>query len=92
MSFYFFEGSPEQAKAMEDQFFRRQYEKSMNMEEISKKFKAARKERGLTQEEVARRAGTTQSAVSRFESASRGASINLLARLAKALGSRVELG
>ena len=92
MPFYFVEVTPEQSQAMEDQFFRKQYEKSKNMDEIAYHFREARIQRGLTQEEVARRAGTTQSAVSRFESGSRGASIDLAARLAKALGTQLKLG
>ena len=92
MPFYFVEVAPELTQAMEDRFFRKQYEKSLNMNEIAQCFRTARRQRGLTQEEVAVKAGTTQSAVSRFESASRGASIDLAARLARALDSQLTLG
>lgn len=53
----------------------------------------ARAEAGLTQAEVARRAGTTQSAIARLESASgkHSPSISTLQRYAKALGYRLEL-
>jgi transcriptional regulator with XRE-family HTH domain len=48
---------------------------------------------GLTQSEVAARAGTTQSAIARLESGARrhSPSIATLQRYAKALGYRVEL-
>jgi transcriptional regulator with XRE-family HTH domain len=53
----------------------------------------ARAEAGLTQAEVAKRIGTTQSAVARLESATSGhsPSIASLQRYAKALGCHVEV-
>jgi transcriptional regulator with XRE-family HTH domain len=50
-----------------------------------------RNEAGLTQEELARRAGLDQSTVSRLETGSRTSPLPLVARaLAEALGVRVE--
>jgi len=53
----------------------------------------ARVESGLTQAEVAERAGTTQSAIARLESAAgkHSPSIATLQRYAKALGYRVQV-
>lgn len=53
----------------------------------------ARSESGLTQVEVAERAGTTQSAIARLESAasSHSPSVATLQRYAQALGYRVEI-
>ncbi len=53
----------------------------------------ARVDSGLTQAEVARRAGTTQSAIARLESAAgkHSPSIATLQRYAKALGYRVQV-
>jgi transcriptional regulator with XRE-family HTH domain len=53
----------------------------------------ARTESGLTQAEVAERAGTTQSAIARLESAgsSHSPSVATLQRYAQALGYRVEI-
>jgi transcriptional regulator with XRE-family HTH domain len=53
----------------------------------------ARSESGLTQAEVAERAGTTQSAIARLESAasSHSPSVATLQRYAQALGYRVEI-
>ena len=67
--------------ALEDEF--------MFLEEILK----ARTEAGLTQAEVAARAGTTQSAIARLESGTRrhSPSIATLQRYARALGYRIEV-
>jgi transcriptional regulator with XRE-family HTH domain len=53
----------------------------------------ARAEAGLTQAQVARRVGTTQSAIARLESATgkHSPSISTLQRYAKALGYRLQL-
>jgi transcriptional regulator with XRE-family HTH domain len=53
----------------------------------------ARAEAGLTQAEVAKRIGTTQSAIARLESAASGhsPSIATLQKYARALGCRVEV-
>lgn len=53
----------------------------------------ARAEAGLTQAEVAKRIGTTQSAIARLESASskHSPSLSTLQRYAKAIGYRLEL-
>ena len=58
-------------------------------------FLNARKSVGLTQEDVAKRMGTTKSAVSRLESSlgnnKHSPSINTLRKYAKAIGSRLEI-
>lgn len=54
---------------------------------------SARSKAGLTQEEMAKRMGTTQSAVARLESGlakGKWPSMNSLQRYAKALGKRLE--
>ncbi|MEX2316495.1 MAG: helix-turn-helix transcriptional regulator [Pirellulales bacterium] len=53
---------------------------------------AARTEAGLTQAQLAKRAGTTQQVVSQLEDADyQGHSLSMLRRIADALDSRVEL-
>lgn len=53
----------------------------------------ARKSAKLSQQELARRAGTAQSVISRIESADYdGHSINLLRRIAKAMDRRLRIG
>jgi len=51
----------------------------------------ARIEKGLTQEELAKKMGTKQSVISRFESGNANPSLAFLKRLAGALGARVEI-
>jgi ribosome-binding protein aMBF1 (putative translation factor) len=52
----------------------------------------ARTEAGLTQTELARAVGTTQSVISQLESAEyKGHSLSMLTRVAKALNRRVEI-
>lgn len=51
----------------------------------------ARMRKGLTQERVARRMKTKQSAIARLESGSANPSVNFLQRLASALDSRLEI-
>lgn len=50
-----------------------------------------RVERGLTQEELARKIGTKQSAISRLESGNYNPSFTFLRKVAKALNSRLKI-
>ena len=52
----------------------------------------ARLRAGLTQEELARRAGTTQSAISRWESGSTRPPLEMLRRLVRACGLDLRVG
>lgn len=51
----------------------------------------ARKTAGLTQTELARRMGTTQSAIAAIESGARTPTVDLLERLARACGQRLTI-
>jgi transcriptional regulator with XRE-family HTH domain len=53
--------------------------------------RAARVERGLTQTELARRAGTSQSAVARIEAGHTSPTVDTLTRIAAALGMTLAL-
>jgi len=53
--------------------------------------RSARKRHGLTQAQLARRAGTTASAIARLEGEHRSPSINTLEKLLKAMGEELEL-
>ncbi len=52
---------------------------------------AKRLEKGLTQKQLAQKAGTKQSAISRLESGNANPSIALLERISKALGSKLQI-
>lgn len=92
MDFRIVEVDPQFAFALEDRFFRRQYERHKAMSDAGTALREARKRLGVSQEELARRAGTTQSAVSRFETAYRGATVDLAVRFARALGVTLPIG
>ena len=55
---------------------------------LARELIAARVRAGLTQTELARRMGTTQSAIARLESGAQMPSVKTLLRFAKATGSR----
>ena len=51
----------------------------------------ARGKKGMTQAEIAKRAGTTQSAIARFESGRSNPTLDLAVRLSHALGAKLEI-
>lgn len=51
----------------------------------------ARKQNGLTQEQLAQRLGTKQSAIARIESGRTNPTLRMMAKLAKELGTRLEI-
>jgi transcriptional regulator with XRE-family HTH domain len=60
--------------------------------EIGQMIYDARRKAGLTQRQLAHRIGTTQSVISRLESADyEGHSLGMLHRIAEALGKKLEL-
>jgi len=51
----------------------------------------ARNKKGMTQAEIAHRAGTTQSAIARFESGRSNPTLEFATRLSSALGAKLEI-
>lgn len=51
----------------------------------------ARNKKGMTQKEIAHRAGTTQSAIARFESGRTNPTLEFASRLSSALGAKLEI-
>ena len=51
----------------------------------------ARGKKGMTQAEIARRAGTTQSAIARFESGRTNPTLDFASRLSRAVGAKLEI-
>jgi DNA-binding XRE family transcriptional regulator len=58
---------------------------------LARKVRALREKRGLTQAELAERAGTGQAAIARIESGKATPKLDLLARIAVALGARLRV-
>ncbi len=51
----------------------------------------ARNKKGMTQAKIAERAGTTQSAIARFESGRSNPTLEFAVRLSKAVGAKLEI-
>lgn len=75
-------------KMLADTAVRKVYDELQPEYEIARELIKARTRAGLTQSDIARRMGTTQSSVARMESGSTLPSMNSLIRYAKVTGSR----
>ncbi len=78
-------------KWMQDPEFRAEYEKADADYAVIEELIRARHDARLSQAELARRIGTTQSAIARLESGSISPSIATLKRYAAATGTRLHL-
>lgn len=77
------------AELMKDPEFVREYEKLQPEFEIARQIIDARIKKKMTQKEIAKRAGTGQAVISRMEGANASPSLDLLKRLAEALGKKL---
>ncbi len=72
--------------------FREAFDAARQATEIARTLADLRRSRGVSQEEVARRLGTSQQAISRMERPDyRGHSLRMVIRFVEALGARLEL-
>ena len=78
-------------KWLKDPKYRREYDALEEEFEIAKAITAARAHAGLTQEELASRMGTSQSAIARLESGRSKPSTATLAKLAAATGTHLKI-
>ncbi|MDX3927739.1 MAG: helix-turn-helix domain-containing protein [Shinella sp.] len=78
-------------KLMSDPKFREEYEKADAEFQLIEALIQARSRANLTQAELARRIGTTQSAVARLEGGGVSPSLSTLRRYAEATGARLEI-
>lgn len=79
------------AKLMEDTQFEDEYIKLQPRYELVSQIIEARKSMKMTQEELAKRAGTRKSNISRLESGSYNPSLDFLIKIAKSLGKDVHI-
>jgi ribosome-binding protein aMBF1 (putative translation factor) len=77
--------------ALEDPEFRKAYEATKPKYDLIRAVLNARHKRGMTQAEIARRAGTTQSAIARFESGRANPTLEFAARVSRAVGARLTI-
>jgi predicted transcriptional regulator len=78
-------------KLIENPEFRQEYEKADAEFQLIETLVSARAKANLSQAEVARRIGTTQSAIARLEGGGVSPSISTLQRYAEATGMRLEI-
>ena len=77
---------------LKDKDFAERFENAGDAWDIAIKLATLRKKSGLSQKELAKRAGTTQQQISRLESPSyEGHSLSMLRRVAGVLGATVEV-
>jgi ribosome-binding protein aMBF1 (putative translation factor) len=75
---------------MKDAAFRAEYERLKPEFALALALIKAREKAGMTQAQVAKRMGTTQSVVARIEAAQNTPNLKTLERYAKAVGRRIE--
>ena len=78
-------------KLMENPEFREEYEKADAEFQLVEALIRARAKANLSQAELAKRIGTTQSAIARLEGGGVSPSLSTLRRYAEATGSRLEI-
>ena len=78
-------------ESMRDPKFRKAYEVLQPKYDLIRAILDARLKRGVTQKEIARRAGTTQSAIARFESGEGNPTLDFLSRVSAAVGVRLDI-
>jgi len=76
---------------MDDDAFEDEYNKLQPRYELISQIIEARKSMKMTQEELAKRAGTRKSNISRLESGSYNPSLDFLIKIAKGLGKDVHI-
>jgi ribosome-binding protein aMBF1 (putative translation factor) len=74
------------ADELEDPEFAEEWDRTAFARAVAERVLAYRTEQGLTQTQLARRAGTAQSLIARLESGERALSLATLARLSQRLG------
>ena len=71
--------------------FRKYYNKYSKQVDIAYQILQLRKKRGISQAQLAKKIGTKQSNVARMESGQQNFSVEILEKIAKATGSRLEI-
>lgn len=79
------------AQLMENEEFEDEYNKLQPRYVLILQIIEARKSMEMTQEELAKLAGTTKSNISRFESGSYNPSLDFIIKIAKSLGKEVHI-
>ncbi len=78
-------------KSLRDPEFKKSYDALAPKYALIGAMLDARNKKGMTQAEIARRAGTTQSAIARFEAGRTNPTLEFASRLSRALGAKLEI-
>lgn len=78
-------------KRLKDPKFRKAWEESEAEYQVSRSLIAARIQRKISQQQLARQANTTQAVISRLENMTANPSIGLLQKIAQALNLKVKI-
>ena len=78
-------------KQMKDPAFRKEWKLSEPEYQLERLMIEARIKKGMTQTQIAERAGTTQSAIARFESGTSNPTLSFIQRLAEALDADLRI-
>jgi ribosome-binding protein aMBF1 (putative translation factor) len=78
-------------ESMKDPKFRKAYEALKPKYDLIRAILDARIKRGVTQAVLAKRVGTTQSAIARFESGQGNPTLEFLSKVSAAVGARLEV-
>jgi ribosome-binding protein aMBF1 (putative translation factor) len=78
-------------ESMKDPEFRKAYEALKPKYDLIRAILDARIKRGVTQAVLAKRVGTTQSAIARFESGQGNPTLEFLSKVSAAVGARLEV-
>lgn len=78
-------------EVMKDEAFKREYDKLTPRYAIISELIAARIKNGVTQKELAKRIGTTQSSIARLEGGNVNPSLDFLQKVARVMGLSVHL-
>lgn len=76
---------------MENPEFRKEWERSEPEYQLNRAIIKARIEKNLTQKELARKAKTTQAVISRVQNATVSPTLDLLQRIAEAMGKKLQI-
>ena len=76
---------------MEDEEFAREYERLRPRYELIEQIIIARKEKNLTQSDLAKLVGTQKSNISRFESGNYNPSLDFIIKIAQCLGKELKI-
>ena len=78
-------------KLLQDEEIRAEYEALRPQYELIAQVIKSRTKQGITQEELAKRAGTKQSNISRFEGGNYNPSLEFMQKLAQGLGKELQI-